>query len=396
MQTTKGMSLKWLLIASFINNFALGFIWPLTSIYLHNQLGQTLITVGWVMLMNAVGQMVGSVISGRLFDRMQPFNLIRIGIGVMALSQVAFILWHGWPAYPIILAVTGIFSGWNTATINSYGTQVRGHDGRYVFNMLYFIANFGMVFATAMVGTIYNYGIVWLFIISFIMYSALFIIIQKFFNFKLEQAQVDDNQNMEKIKLPTWNLRIIWTVILGLSVLWISYAQWQGNLSVYMSDVLHLPLWQYSMLWTINGLLVAVVQLTINFLNLSTNRKMMWIQIYGGIACFGLAFLILPFVDDFKGFALAMVITTLGEATAFPMIPALVNELTPLNFKGQFQGLVAAAPSAGKAIGPLMGGFFIERLGYHSMFYLAAGLVAITLVFVILIIMIGFKKTTLY
>ncbi|QIL50868.1 MFS transporter [Weissella coleopterorum] len=393
---TRGMSLRWLLTASFINNFALGFIWPLTSIYLHNQLGQTLVMVGWVMLMNALGQMLGSIISGRLFDRMQPFNLIQIGVGIMALSQIAFILWHGWPAYPIILAITGIFSGWNTATINSYGTQVKTHDGRYVFNMLYFIANFGMVFATAMVGPIYNYGIIWLFMISLVMYSALFIIIQKHFNFTLAQVSSDDALKIKKIKLPVWNLRIIWTVILGLSVLWISYSQWQGNLSVYMSDVLHLPLWQYSMLWTINGLLIAVVQLTMNFLNLSTNRKMMWIQIYGGIACFGLAFLILPYVNNFKGFAIAMIITTLGEATAFPMIPALVNELTPMSLKGQFQGLAAAAPSAGRAFGPLVGGFLIERLGYHSMFYLAAGLVAVTLVLVILMVMVGFKRTTLF
>ena len=48
MQTQQaGMSLRWLLTASFINNVAYGFIWPLTSIYLHDQLYQTLVVIGW-------------------------------------------------------------------------------------------------------------------------------------------------------------------------------------------------------------------------------------------------------------------------------------------------------------------------------------------------------------
>ena len=70
MQTQQaGMSLRWLLTASFINNVAYGFIWPLTSIYLHDQLYQTLVVIGWVMMDNAIGQAVGSLVSGRLIDR---------------------------------------------------------------------------------------------------------------------------------------------------------------------------------------------------------------------------------------------------------------------------------------------------------------------------------------
>lgn len=384
------MALKWLLIASFINNFALGFIWPLTSIYLHDQLHQTLVVVGWVMLMNALGQMLGSLISGYLFDRFQPFNLIRLGVGVMALSQVAFILWHGWPAYPIILTITGLFSGWNTAAINSYGTQVHHHDGRYVFNMLYFIANFGMVFATALVGVIYNYGIVWLFLISLVMYGVLLVILQRHFNFTIQNVEMEDAKaSQTSKKLPEWNARVVWTVVVGLSVLWIAYSQWQGNLSVYMSDDLHLPLWQYSMLWTINGLLIAVIQLSMNALNLAENERSMRLQIFGGIACFGLAFVFLPFVKTFWGFAIAMTITTFGEATAFPMIPALINELTPNKLKGRFQGLAAAAPAAGKAVGPLLGGMMIERFNYQTMFYSASGLVGVTLIVVMAILIIG-------
>ena len=178
--------------------------------------------------------------------------------------------------------------------------------------------------------------------------------------------------------------------------MWISYAQWQGNVSVYMNSVLKLPLWQYSMLWTINGILIAIIQLGMNALNLSANRRSMFIQIFAGIIMFGLSFLVLPFSHHFMGFALAMIITTIGEATAFPMIPALVNELTPLTLKGRYQGLTAAAPSVGRAVGPLVGGFIIQQQGYNALFYAASALTFVAFIGVLTSIVLGYRRTVRY
>lgn len=395
MQTQQaGMSLRWLLTASFINNVAYGFIWPLTSIYLHDQLYQTLVVIGWVMMANAIGQAVGSLVSGRLFDRFEPRKLMQFGTLMMIVINLLFIFFHGWPSYAVILTLAGFFGGWNTATINSYGTYVRSHDGRFVFNMLYFISNFGMVFATAAVGPIYNFGITWLFWLAFVMYLVLMAIVQ--FTFKIKVARTQQTEQKQTLRLPKWNVRLIYTGVIGLGVLWISYSQWQGNLSIYMSSILKLPVWQYSMLWTINGILIAIIQLGMNALNLSANRKSMFIQIYAGLIMFGLAFMILPFAKTFTGFAIAMVVTTIGEATAFPMIPALVNELSPIELKGRYQGMTAAAPSVGRAVGPLIGGAVIEQSGYGTMFYGGAGVVFIAFIGVAIMIMIGYRHATQY
>lgn len=395
MQTQQaGMSLRWLLTASFINNVAYGFIWPLTSIYLHDQLYQTLVVIGWVMMANAIGQAVGSLVSGRLFDRFEPLKLMQFGMLMMIVINLLFIFFHGWPSYAVILMLAGFFGGWNTATINSYGTYVRSHDGRFVFNMLYFISNFGMVFATAAVGPIYNFGIIWLFWLALVMYLVLMAIVQ--FTFKIKVERTQQTEQKQTLRLPKWNVRLIYTGVIGLGVLWISYSQWQGNLSIYMSSILKLPVWQYSMLWTINGILIAIIQLGMNALNLSANRKSMFIQIYAGLIMFGLAFMILPFAKTFTGFAIAMVVTTIGEATAFPMIPALVNELSPIELKGRYQGMTAAAPSVGRAVGPLIGGAVIEQSGYGTMFYGGAGVVFIAFIGVAIMIMTGYRHATQY
>ncbi|MBM7617687.1 MFS family permease [Weissella uvarum] len=391
MKKTGGMSIKALLMASLINNFAFGFIWPIITVYLNGPLHQTLITAGWVMLMVAFGQAFGSILSGRLFDRFEPYHLMLYGTLAMIGIQIVLIFVHGWPFYVINLMIASFLNGWIMAIINAYGTLVRSHDGRYVFNMLYFTNNFGMVFATALMGLIYPHGITWLFIGSLVLYLLLLVNVR--FNFNIEASFQTVKDAMGVNKLPVWNKRIVFGVILGLIVLWIAYAQWQGNLSVYMTDNLHLPLWQYSLLWTINGLLIAVIQLIINKFNLGSGSKAMWIQIFGGILMFGCAFLILPFAKNFTGFAFAMIVTTLGEVTAFPMIPALVNELTPANLKGRYQGLVSAAPSIGRAIGPLLGGMMIEQFNYKILFDSGAGLVFVTFAILVYLISKGYRHT---
>ena len=96
----------------------------------------------------------------------------------------------------------------------------------------------------------------------------------------------------------------------------------------------------------------------------------------------GLSFLILPFAKGYGAFVFSMVVLTLGEATAIPTIPALVNQLCPMEDKGRYQGIVNSFGSAGKALGPLFGGLVIERFSYQPLFYvctlaiLGAGLVS--------------------
>ncbi|WP_373770510.1 MFS transporter [Weissella soli] len=393
-KNTAGLSLKWLLIVSFINNFGMGFVWPLTSVYLHSELHQSMVTIGWVLLANSAGQALGSAISGALFDKFKPINIIKFGVGMMILIQLGLFFYHGWPSYAIFLAFYGLMAGWMGGIINAYGTSVHHYDGRFVYNMLYFTANFGMVFATSLVGPIYSFGVQWLFVVALLMYTILFIIVYLNFNVPLERHVTEHSSS--KMTLPRANAIMIGVVIVALIGIWIAYFQWNGSISVYMESVLKLPLWQYSMLWTINGGLVVIFQLIINALNLSMNTRAMWLELIIGMALFVGAFFSISFAKGFAGFVLAMVITTIAEVMVFPMLPALVNELTPAAVKGRYQGLVTAAPSMGRAIGPVVGGFMIDAHGYINMFRAMALLVAGVYVIFIGIALLVMRRTKRY
>ena len=147
------------------------------------------------------------------------------------------------------------------------------------------------------------------------------------------------------------------------------YEQWVSNLSVYMTGMV-IPMRDYSLLWTLNAGLIVVFQAIINWLsNFFSN---LYLQVYAGIFFVALSFFTLIFAKDYAHFVVAMVILTLGEATAFPAIPAIVNSLTPHAVKGKYQGMANAWASVGKAFGPLFGGLVIDHGSYTLLFILAA------------------------
>ncbi len=147
------------------------------------------------------------------------------------------------------------------------------------------------------------------------------------------------------------------------------YMNWESNLSVYMVS-LGIPFHLYSLLWTLNAGVIVIVQgILTRFPHIFKN---LFHQIVFGIIMFSLSFVTLIFAKDFPHFALSMFILTLGESTAFPAIPAYINELSPITSKGKYQGAIMVASGIGRAFGPLFGGMIIDHAGYIPFFTVAA------------------------
>ena len=355
------LKLQWLLLGAFLTSFGNSFVWPLTTVYIHDQLHQSLTVAGLVLMFFSGANVLGSVLAGMFFDRVRPQRLM--------------------VAYPLLLTIIGFFNGWLLTLLNSFGTRLRGHDGRFIFNMIYFFNNLGMVFGTTIAGPIYELAqnqVGPLFIITASLYVIFILVVIRYYRLPVTPSQ-HASADRPAVTLPRVNAQVIWTLCLGLMLTWLVYAQWSSNMSVYITSK-GVSLTLYSLLWTINGLLVITFQLVINWLN-------KWIKndyhyVYFGLATIALSFAILLVANNYVWFVLGMVVLTLGETTAFPMIPALVNQLTPLEAKGKYQGLLNAMIAVGKALGPLAGGLVIEALGYQLLFILCLA-VALTITAVV-------------
>ncbi|MFD1410492.1 MDR family MFS transporter [Lapidilactobacillus gannanensis] len=378
------IQLKWLFLGSLITNTGISFIWPLTTIYMHEYLHETLTVAGLVLLINSVATIIGNYLGGWLFDHWKPYETIVAGIVIATASAGALIFWHGWPIYAILLVILGLGNGIVVTCINSIATLVRSKQPSYVFNVLYFTSNLGLVFGSLVVGFILPLGIQYVFLTAFILF-VLFLIVALLTFRNLNQAKqairrskvTDTGDGRTREKLP------IYLLLLMLFVAWVGYEQWQSNISAYM---LHLGMTvrSYSFLWTVNAVLIVTLQPLLTHFD-DYLLKHLRGRLYTGFFMFTGSFAILLTAKHYAFFILAMAVLTIGEVIAFPAVSTFVNERASYQEKGKYQGLVTMAASAGRAVGPLIGALIIESLSYPVLFIFCAAIVILaTLAFILI------------
>lgn len=392
------IKLRWLILGELATWIGASFIWPLTSVYLNKQLHISLSIIGVVLFCNCAGNIVGSIIAGRLYDKLNPYPLILWGLGLDVLVLFLLAAFHGWPEYWIWLTITGFLGGWNGTLINSIATSLKRYPGRYVFNVLYFSQNLGVVTGTLIVGYLYDYSVTLLFVIAALLFAIA--LVNAIFNYRPiiafhheRLAEKKKGSSSQSMPMPKRNFILTMSFFTTLGVTWLMYMNWESNLSVYMVS-LGIPFHMYSLLWTLNAGIIVVMQgLLARFPRIFKN---LFHQIIFGITMFAISFITLVFAKDFLHFALSMTILTLGESTAFPAIPAFVNDLSPKTSKGKYQGATMVASGVGRAFGPLFGGLVIDKAGYISFFWVAAILIALMIVLMMPLYLRLKDKLTLY
>ena len=366
----KEVSLIAVLLGSFFTSFGMSFIWPLTSVYLHDNLHISLTLVGLVLFFNSLASVIGNVVGGLGFDRRNPYYLMLAGGIVMTITLIILTLFHQAIPFAICLFFLGLTAGWNGTLVSALGATLKRYDGRYVFNMIYFIQNFGIVIGSSVVGFLYDWDLHLPFLVSTIIsLGFLAVVLIGYHPLKVRRKANNAKAKQKvKIKLPKMNHYLMITLLLMLLITWTMYQQWGSNVSVYMTS-LGIPFRYYSVLWTVNAGLILLIQFFI--VRYGQYIKNHFMPIYIGILMFAFSFVVLSIAKQYYLFVTAMVLLTIGEALAFPQVPVIVNRITPEGVKGKYLGLVNSFGSAGRAISPLFGGLMIETFSYRTLFIVA-------------------------
>ncbi len=382
----KELKLSWLLCGSFIVSVGSSLLWPLTTIYMHNYLGQSLTTAGIVLFINSLALIAGSYLGGRMYDKDRK-NARRWLLGAIFLSTSAvflLIFFNDWPTFAVLLFLDNFGGGIAITIGNSLATGIKEKSSRQVFNMLYFMQNVGVVIGTLLVGVLVEISIEWIFISNFILFAFYWFVVYR--HYYVPKAALVKEQVAKKSQDKT-PLRYVWVIgaiLLLFFAIETGYSQWQSNLSIYMES-LGISVKSYGFLWTINGFVIVCGQPILNKLLDDILKIKLIYKLYLGSALFVLGFFTLLFATDYPHFILTMVIVTLGEILTFPTIPAVVDNLSTLSEKGKYQGAVSVFAALGRAIGPLAGGLIVDNSSYNMLFTVMIALMGITTLFVIVV-----------
>ncbi|WP_318765595.1 MDR family MFS transporter [Lactiplantibacillus carotarum] len=359
----KEVRLRWLFLANLLNNAGAAFMWPLTTIYMHNYLKQSLTFSGIVLFLMSMAMIGGNYVGGRLFDHWRPYWTAILGGSISTLTLATLIFTHSlWP-YAIGLIIVGFGDGISMTVVNSYAATVTTRSNRYVFNMLYMALNVGVVIGTLLVGYLLDLGITVVFAVTTACYLGLMAIVLSTFN--VAPATSHGSTAVKGADTtPSSHRQLIWLIALMIFTIYLSYALWESILSVHMTN-LGIPFRKYSEVWTINGLLIIVSQPIVSLFN---ERFKIGTQVGIGISLFALSFLGLVFARQYVDFIIIMVILTIGEVIGLPIAPAWVDDMAANDQRGKYQGRYNMALSLGRAVGPLFGGMMVAQFTYSVLF----------------------------
>jgi len=373
----------WLLIIGMaINVTGSSLLWPLNTIYIHNHLGASLTMAGFLLMLNSAAGIVGNLMGGTLYDRIGGYLSVVIGVAISMGAALLLTFFNSMLPYAIILVVIGFGSGMIFPAMYAMAGSAWPEGGRKPFNALYVSQNLGVAIGASLGGWIASYSFTYTFLTNAILYAVFLVIVLLFYR-PIDQAHqqgavtnVIEQKKVIRQKGPFYALLII---CLAFFLGWVAYVQWQSSIASFTQQM-GVSLSQYSLLWTVNGLLIVIGQPGVKWV--TTRIPSLKAQIMLGISIFAGSYVVLLFAHEFKGFMVAMIVLTLGEMLVWPAVPTIASDLAPKNRMGFYQGFVNSTATAGRMVGPLIGGVVADIFNMHVLFvslifvYLIAGVVA--------------------
>ncbi|WP_461239766.1 MDR family MFS transporter [Paucilactobacillus sp. N302-9] len=375
MAEKKGIKLIWVVLANFLNQAGAAFLWPLTTVYMHNYLHESLALAGLVLFYMSCAMIAGNYLGGWLFDHWSPYKTAVLSESIATVAVILLIFFHDWPMFAILLVFIGFGDGANVTVINAYAASIKGVKIRYIFNALYMALNLGVVVGTLLVGYLIDYGVSVVFMVTSACYVIFFFITVFTFNVAIPKRNTRNIAGIESKKNKEQVQRLVWLICLLVLSAYLSYTLWESVMSVHLTNM-NIPFHNYSLLWTLNGFLILLGQPLVNKLApyMKIDR-----QISIGIVIFAFSFFMLIFAKSFTFFVVDFVVLTIGEMLGLPSIPAWIDQLTDPAQTGKYQGMMNMSISVGRALGPLYGGIIIDDFGYQTLFLSVAVLMWICL-----------------
>ena len=381
-------SVWWLVIGMALNITGSSFLWPLNTIYMKQELGKSLTVAALVLVITSFGMVIGKLLGGSLFDKLGGYKTILIGTFTCLCSTTLLNFFHGWPWYAVWLVMLGFGGGMIIPAIYAMAGAVWPNGGRQTFNAIYLAQNIGVAVGAAMGGFVAEFGFNYIFLANLIMYVVFALVAVTQFNIEINA----------KVKYPTHlditgkknKARFISLVLICamFAICWVAYIQWESTIASFTQSI-NISMAQYSVLWTINGIMILVAQPLIKpiLYLLKGNLKK---QMFVGIIIFMLSFFVTSFAENFTIFVVGMIILTFGEMFVWPAVPTIANQLAPDGKQGQYQGFVNSAATVGKAFGPFLGGVLVDAFNMRMMFI---GMMLL-LVFALILLMVFKENNT--
>ena len=159
--------------------------------------------------------------------------------------------------------------------------------------------------------------------------------------------------------------------MIALSLLVLCFAAMRESLlSLWLHDRLAFDAHTIGLVFTVNGLAIAVVQFTLTGRLANRFGEMTTLRI--GIACYGLSWLGLVLAHELSLVLVAIAVNALGTALFGTSLQTLVSLRSPATVRGAVMGLYQSSSSLARFLGAAFSGTLFGQLGANVPFSIGA------------------------
>ena len=178
------------------------------------------------------------------------------------------------------------------------------------------------------------------------------------------------------LAVPFRDRPFVWLLValVGLAVL---MNQFSSPLTLFLGSVRSVPLTEFGLIYSLNGLLVVALQLPFTRLIERHRQYLVWMA--GGALTYGISFLLFDAAGSFPGYLFAMGVLTMGEDVVSPTQQSLVANFAGTERRGSYFGAYNATTNAAFVVGPVVGTFLLG-VGPNGPNLLWGGMFALSIV----------------
>jgi MFS family permease len=364
---------KVLTLATFIDMLGNFLLFPFYSLYITSHFGVTMVEVGYLLAINAVGNIFGSVIGGALADKYGRRVMILLGLIVSGIGNIMLGLVNNLYVFYILAGILGLIGSFGgparQAMVADLLPKEKQAEG---FGILRVAFNLSAVIGPLLGGFLATKSFMLLFILDAV--SSLITAGIVYYVIPETKPKLKEGKSEETVMKTLIGYKDVlkdWKYLLFLSISAITvlvYMQMNSTLAVFLRDYNGFPESGFGLLLSMNAAMVVLFQLWIT--RRISKYSPMKVMAFGTIFLM-IGFGMYGFISEAYLFFVAMAIITVGEMIVFPTGQSAAASFATEDKRGRYMAVYGFQWMIPNLFGALAAGLIMVHIGPNWVWYLA-------------------------
>ena len=363
-----------LVLGTLINSTGAFLVWPFLTLYLRQNMGVSMTTIGLLFTFTAPINFLSQVVGGSLADRWGRRIMMAVSLLASGLVMLGFGLVGSLPSLIFLLVLNGIFGPLFGPASNAMVADIIEPQKRaQAYGLLRVVMNVGAAIGPSVGGFIATRSYFVLFFCAALTSLLYFLIVVAFTRETKPQGSTSLEETTEQGR-EGWKTILRDTPFLAFCLITvltcIVYSQMNTTFPVYLKENSGIGEVQYGRLMALNAVMVILLQFPITRITDRYRRMQMQMMALGALL-YALGFGAQGFVGTLPLFALCVAIWTLGEMVIAPVSTVLAADMAPETLRGRYMGVFGLTWGIGYGLGPTLGGTVMDNLSGRYVWYVS-------------------------